>query len=279
MKHAAGWKTVLHADRQAVEQAKRHYLPWVRAALRDTMGLTLSRGGGADGIRRPEHEVRIEVEDGTATHWARRLWESLPIEGRAALGAGEALRRTRAAVKAVERETLDSEHRRKWASASNQLERLEHEGEAALKALRKAVQELARGEGADQVVDPFGTYTRARGATGHGQAKGAPGHIKLWWFPIAIMARTTGTSVPHFTLSTLAHEMAHAYSDAGVDGDPIRGTEAGRSRGHRRGMDRHLNAATGANGARDMESARGVKPSLAVGSVRTPPRQRLAGAG
>ena len=219
MKHAADWKTVLHADRQVVEQAKRHYLPWVRTALRDTMGLTLSRGGGGDSIRRPEHEVRIEVEDGAATHWARQLWESLPVEGRAALGAGEALRRTRAAVKAVERETLDSEHRQKWTSAGNQLERLEHEGKAALKALREAVQALGAETGRDQVVDPFGTYTRARGATERGQAKGAPGHIKLWWFPIAIMARTTGTSVPHFTLSTLAHEMAHAYSDAGVDGD------------------------------------------------------------
>ena len=146
MKHAADWKTVLHADRQVVEQAKRHYLPWVRAALRDTMGLTLSRGG-ADGIRRPEHEVRIEVEDGAATHWARRLWGSLPVEGREALGAGEALGRTRAAVKAVERKTLDP----KWALAGNQLERLEHAGKAALKALKDAVQALERGEGADRL--------------------------------------------------------------------------------------------------------------------------------
>ena len=216
VKHAADWKTILHADRQVVEQAKRHYLPWVRVALRDTMGLTLSRGG-TDGIRRPEHEVRIEVEDGAATHWARRLWRSLPVEGREALGAGEALGRTLAAVRAVERETLPG-RRQKWTLAGNQLERLEHAGKAALKALRDAVQALERGE-ADRLVDPFGTYTRARGTTERGQAKGAPGHIKLWWFPIAIMARTTGTSVPHFTLSTLAHEMAHAYSDAGVDGD------------------------------------------------------------
>lgn len=208
-------ETALDDDRHEVERTVRSVGPWVRTALRETMGLRLA---GEDG--RQDAHVRVRVADGEGAAWARSVWNALGTKGQAALQAGRAVDEARLAVRHATRGMRDERERIRWTDAEGVLRELEAEREKAQAKLRQAVQGLKELRG--DTDDPFGAYAPGQPGTprANGKRTGAtPGEVTIWWFPIAVLARATQTPIRTFALSTLAHELAHAYSNMGRDGD------------------------------------------------------------